>query len=401
MALATAPAAFGDAVTHQADAVHSGHAKVRGLNPPLHRAWTSSFPDVVSYPVIGGGRVFVTAFTTAADGNTRESEVVAMSLRNGRVLWRRPLGRGVGGQLGLEGDRLFVTRGGYEAPGVEAMSAADGHTLWRDEPNYFSAEPPVPLGGVVYVPLQDHLTAFRSSDGAALWRTGGGIGYGGSVGTPAVAGDDVWLTFACEHVYRLRRSDGAVVWSHVGPCHGGGGETAALDGGRLFSREGDGRELGYVYDAGSGAVLRGLTSTAPAAFRGGLGFFPNGFKVLGTGSRFPQHADRPFREDRPRGVALQGRRLSRRHTAGRERHRVRGLRLRCPVRARRPHGQGSMARPARHSRSRRRPLPGTCRTGPRRGRGHARGAGAAACGGVPVAWRAWTRRRSTSRCGAS
>jgi|RhiMethySRZTD1v2_1073278.scaffolds.fasta_scaffold12332_6 outer membrane protein assembly factor BamB len=279
VALAAAPAALGDAVTHQADAVHSGHAKVRGLNPPLHRAWSRAFPDVVSYPVIGGGRVFVTAFTTAADGNTRESEVVAMSLRAGRVLWRRPLGRGVGGQLGLEGDRLFVTRGGYESPGVEAMSAADGHTLWRYEPNYFSAEPPVPLGGVVYVPLQDHLTAFRSSDGAALWSTGGGIGHDSSVGTPAVAGDDVWLTFACENVYRLRRSDGAAVWSHVSPCHGGGGETAALSGGRLFSREGDGHRAGYVYDAGTGGVLRGLTSTAPPAFGGGLGFFPDGFSV--------------------------------------------------------------------------------------------------------------------------
>jgi len=277
--LAAAPAAFGDAVTHQADAVHSGHATVRGLNPPLHRAWSRAFPDVVSYPVIGGGRVFVTAFTTAADGNTRESEVVAMSLRNGRVLWRRPLGRGVGGQLGLEGDRLFVTRGGYEQPGVEAMSATDGHTLWRYEPEAFSSEPPVPLGGVVYVPLQDHLSAFRSADGTLLWSTGGGVGNNSSVGTPAVAGDGVWLTFACENVYRLRRSDGSVVWSHLSPCHGGGGETAALDRGRLFSREGDRNELGYVYDAESGGVLRGLTSTAPPAFAGGLGFFPDGLSV--------------------------------------------------------------------------------------------------------------------------
>jgi hypothetical protein len=46
--LATAPAAFGDAATHQADAVHSGHASVPGLNPPLRRAWSRAFPDVVS-----------------------------------------------------------------------------------------------------------------------------------------------------------------------------------------------------------------------------------------------------------------------------------------------------------------------------------------------------------------
>jgi outer membrane protein assembly factor BamB len=278
-ALAAAPAAFGDAVTHQADAVHSGHANVPGLNPPLRRVWSRGFPDVVSYPVIGGGRVFVVAFTTAADGNTRESMVVAMSLRTGRVLWRRPLGRGVGGQLGLEGERLFVTRGGYESPGVEAMSAADGHTLWRYDLDFFSSEPPVPAGGVVYVPLQDALYAFRSSDGTLLWRTAGEVGNDSSVGTPAIAGDSVWLTFACENVYRLRRSDGAVTWAQPGDCHGGGGETAALWGGRLFSREGDLQQHGYVYDAGTGARLRPLTSTAPPAFAGGRGFFPSGLSV--------------------------------------------------------------------------------------------------------------------------
>ena len=278
-ALAAAPAAFGDAVTHQADAVHSGHASVQGLNPPLHRVWSRRFPDVVSYPVIGGGRVFVAAFTTAADGNTRESEVVAMSLRDGRVLWRRPLGRGVGGQLALEGDRLFVTRGGYEAPGVEALSAADGHTLWSYAQDFFSSEPPVPADGVVYVPLQDGLYAFRSSDGTLLRRTAGDVGNDSSVGTPAVAGDSIWLTFACENVYRLRRSDGGVTWAQPGDCHGGGGETAALWGGRLFSREGDLTTRGYVYDPASGARLRQLTSTAPAAFAGGLGFFPNGLSV--------------------------------------------------------------------------------------------------------------------------
>src|SRR6185436_2643669 len=132
--------------------------------------WSRRFPDVVSYPVIGSGRVFVTAFTTPADGNTRESELVAMSLRTGRVLWRKPLGRGVGGQLGLEGERVFVTRGGYDPPSIEALAAADGRSLWsKPSHDTFGSEPPVPFGGVVYVPYNDHLRAFRSSDGAELW----------------------------------------------------------------------------------------------------------------------------------------------------------------------------------------------------------------------------------------
>jgi len=275
---AAAPGASGDAVTHQADAVHSGHAGVPGLSPPLHRVWSRRFPDVVSYPVIGDGRVFVTAYTTPPEGSARVSEVVAMSLRTGRVLWRRPLGLAVGGQLGLEGNRLFVTRGGYDAPAVEALSTADGHTLWRVEGEVATAEPPVPAAGVVYVPLQSSLHAFRAADGTELWRTEGGVGNDSSVGTPAVAGDSVWITFACENVYRLRASDGAVTWAHETDCHGGGGETAALHRGRLFSREGYADQRGYVYDAQSGGVLRAVTSTAPAAFAGGLGFFPDGWR---------------------------------------------------------------------------------------------------------------------------
>jgi outer membrane protein assembly factor BamB len=277
--LGGAPAASGDAVTHQADAVHSGRALVKGLEPPLHRAWSRSFPDVVSYPVIGDGRVFVVAFTRPPDGASRDTELVAMSLRDGHLLWRKPLGLGVGGQLGLENDRLFVTRGGYEAPGLEALSAADGHTLWRYDGEYSTAEPPVPEGGVVYVPLQDSLHAFRAADGEELWRTEGGVGNSSSVGTPAIYADSVLVTFACDNVYRLRRSNGSVIWAHEGPCHGGGGQTAALHRGRLFSRDGAGNQLGFVYDGSTGAKIRPLTSTAPAAFADNLGFFPNGFSV--------------------------------------------------------------------------------------------------------------------------
>jgi glucose dehydrogenase len=104
------------------------------------------------------------------------------------------------------------------------------------------------------------------------------VGNDSSVGTPGVSGDSVWITFACENVYRLRRSDGAVMWAHETDCHGGGGETGALHRGRLFSREGAGTRLGNVYDAADGRVIRPLTSTAPAAFAGGLGFFPDGWR---------------------------------------------------------------------------------------------------------------------------
>jgi outer membrane protein assembly factor BamB len=284
-ALVSPPSASADAVTHQADAAHTGHARVPGLDPPLHRAWTRRFPDVMSYPVIGGGRVFVVAYTGRNDGNTQASELIAMSLRSGRVLWRRGLGRGVGGQLGLEGGRVFVTRGGYEVPALEAFGAADGRSLWRVDLQTFSAEPPVPADGAVYLSLQGNVHAFDAGNGAMLWNA---VNVGGEsdAGTPAIQGDSVWVTFACEHVARLRRSDGGVVWSHEPPCHGGGAQTAALYRGRLFSTEGHVTEPSFVYDAESGSRIRPLFATAPLAFAGGLGFFPDG-NIRSEGSSGP------------------------------------------------------------------------------------------------------------------
>jgi eukaryotic-like serine/threonine-protein kinase len=271
-ALASLPStAAGDAATHQADAAHTGHASVPGLNPPLRRIWSKRFPDVVSYPVIASGRVFVTAMTEPHNGATRRSVLVALSLRSGRRLWRRELGLGVGGQLGYAEGRVFVTRGGYEEPAVEALAAADGRSLWRLAGDNFSSEPPVPAGGVVYVPLGGGITALRASDGQVLWRA---APNDGSPGTPAISDGRLFLTYPCENVFALRL-DGSPLWSHLGPCHGGGGETAAVYRGRVFSREGDGDVDGRVYDAASGRALRTLESHEPPAFAGGLGFFPD------------------------------------------------------------------------------------------------------------------------------
>jgi outer membrane protein assembly factor BamB len=260
----------GQAVTHQGNAAHTGYASEPGLDPPLRRVWSRRFPDVVSYPVIAGGRVFVTAMTEPHDGATRRSRLVALSLRSGRTLWKRELGLGVGGQLGYADGRVFVTRGGYTTPSVEALAAADGRSLWRHETENFSSEPPVPAGSAVYVPLAGSIVALRASDGTVLWSA---PASDGTPGTPAIAGDRLWVTYPCENVHTLRLADGGELWRRVGSCHGGGGETAALYRGLLFSREGEGGADGYVYDAGSGRIVRPLEAHLPPAFVDGLGFF--------------------------------------------------------------------------------------------------------------------------------
>src|SRR3954471_9400083 len=88
VALGFAADARGQAVTIEADAAHTGNAAGAGLRPPLRRAWSRSLPGRVSYPVVADGRVFVIRQRPWPNG----SEVVALSTRTGRVLWRHDLG---------------------------------------------------------------------------------------------------------------------------------------------------------------------------------------------------------------------------------------------------------------------------------------------------------------------
>src|SRR5215213_7749749 len=172
--LASAGSARAVAVSIQADNAHTGSAGDAGLRLPLRRAWSLSLPGGVTYPVAADGRAFVVHRRPRYEDGT---EVVAVSMTSGRVLWRRDLGADASsGALGFGGGRLLVARQSYYDPGdpsaVLALDPADGHPLWEYGTLLFDAVPPVVEGGSVYVKgvPQDGVTALRLSDGAFLWR---------------------------------------------------------------------------------------------------------------------------------------------------------------------------------------------------------------------------------------
>src|SRR5207245_4404754 len=85
---AVAPAAAGtppdESATYQVDPGHSGAQSSDSLTPPLARKWSVDLGARVSYPVIGGGEVFVIAFNTP---NTQGSSLHAFDANTGRPRW--------------------------------------------------------------------------------------------------------------------------------------------------------------------------------------------------------------------------------------------------------------------------------------------------------------------------
>jgi outer membrane protein assembly factor BamB len=266
------PAGAGAAATNfQADAAHSGNAGKAGLRAPLRQRWTRRIGGRPSYPVIAGGRVFVTVTRPGLRG----ASVLALSPRSGRVLWRRDLGpEPAGAALAYDRGRLFVARQNYylEGPGLLALDPRDGRVLWTSGVSLFEANPPVATGGVVYLNAEGvSVLAFRESDGARIWNA---LSDSGAGGAPAIAGDGVFAVMSnCPDVHRFDRATGAQVWHRENGCHGGGGSVASVHRGRVYALEGDHPVGGDVYDAATGAHVRRLISSEPPAFAGRVGVF--------------------------------------------------------------------------------------------------------------------------------
>jgi len=278
-ALAAPAPARSAAVAFQANAAHTGDAGNVGLRLPLRRAWRVRLPGELSFPVAADGRVFVVRKRPRLRTGT---EVVAVSIAGGRVLWRRDLGADTdSATLGYGDGRVVVAResyADYDFPSaVLALDAADGHVLWEQGGGMWAGNPPVVDRGAVYVKGMpgSGVSALRLSDGAVLWRT---PTDSGDDGAPAVDADSVYVVQSgCPDVHRLRRADGAELWHPEDGCHGAGGHTPVLHQGRLYTHTSveDSLVVGDVYDAAGGAIVGRMRADLAPAFRGRLGVFPD------------------------------------------------------------------------------------------------------------------------------
>lgn len=273
---ATPPATQGTAVAYQIDAAHTG-AQFDTVVPPLVQRWSRDLGGQISYPLIVGGRIFVTVANPASYG----IKLYALDEANGATLWG-PVD--LGGNYGwsnaaYDSGRVFAVN--FDGL-LRAFDAASGALIWSKQlPDaYAFSSPPTASGGVVYVLGAGSLSASGSGtlyavdeqDGTVKWSVL--LQNGGDDSSPAVTSTGVFVAAACNHVYDFSPQDGSLIWQHPGPCTGGGGSTPVLFGGRLHV--GDSLTEKLMFDAPTGAVLGTFPPGPPPAFSGSTGFFLTG-----------------------------------------------------------------------------------------------------------------------------
>ena len=201
----TPPPTKGTAVAYQIDAAHSG-AQFDSVTPPLTQRWSRDLGGQISYPLIAGGRIFVTVSNPSTNGST----LYALDEVNGASIW---------GPVDLGGSRPW-SNAAYDAGRVfavnfdgllRAFDAASGALLWSKQlpgQHHFDS-PPTASGGVVYVVGAGFgvtLYAVDEQDGAVNWSA---LLFSGSDSSPAVTSTGVFVAFACNNVYNFSPQDGS------------------------------------------------------------------------------------------------------------------------------------------------------------------------------------------------
>ena len=216
MAVAT-PARAGEppldeSVALNSDAAHTGSVEGTTQAPPLTERWRRDFGDVVSYPLVVGGRVFV---VVRGIGGGYGTTLHALDAKTGEDVWGPADLAGTYFWSGIAaGDgRIYAVSGdGF----LTAFDQATGEIEWiEDLPGQYSfSSEPTYHEGIVYVGgsgIGGTLYAVDASEGDLLWSKSI---MNSDHSSPAVAGDAVYLSSTCDAVGAFDRVTGTSLWSY-------------------------------------------------------------------------------------------------------------------------------------------------------------------------------------------
>jgi outer membrane protein assembly factor BamB len=264
-----APAAAGPAVTYQINPTHTGATSLPGLSLPLAKRWTVDLGQTVSYPIIAGGRVFV----TVADNTSSVKRLVALDLQTGAKLWEQPMsGYYWRINAAYDGGRVFTVN----TDGVmSAYDAASGALQWsRQLPGqYMFSSAPSPMSGVIYTGGAGSggtVYAVAGSNGSVLWTRSVA---NGDESSPAVDPDALYVSYAGPQVYRFQPATGNLMWHYNSGISGGGGKTPVYYNGRVYVRSGSN---GQIFDAANGSLIGSFPYGPAPAFDSGRMYFVSG-----------------------------------------------------------------------------------------------------------------------------
>jgi outer membrane protein assembly factor BamB len=226
-------------------------AASKSLRPPFKRRWSWDADSLLEFtPVIAEGKLFVIK---------NNGGVYAIDKRNGKVRWRRDLGRLAASAPAYANGRIYVTilrRNGSKNGLVAALRAKDGARLWTKPLPSRAESPPLIAGGRVFFGSEDGTVyALRASDGGVVWRYKASGAVKGGV---ALAEGRLFFGDYGGRVHAVRESNGKRLWSSTthgarfGTSSGQFYATPALAYGRVYIGNTDSNV--YSFSASSGKL---------------------------------------------------------------------------------------------------------------------------------------------------
>lgn len=250
----------------QINTTHTGSISVENLTPPLTQRWVVNFGRPISYPIIADGKVFV----TVKNSSTHGTRLFALNATNGATLWSFALGGTFWWSAACyENGRVFA----LNWDGVlRAFDGATGNLIWSIQlPGQFAFDSaPTVHEGVIYTAgagTGGTVYAVSADSGSVLWTA---PVVNGSLSSPAVTSEGVYVSYSCPNVYKLDPATGATIWHYTTGCSGGGGTTPVLYNERLYVRDFSNHT---IHDSNTGAIIGNFSAKNAPVFSGSRGFF--------------------------------------------------------------------------------------------------------------------------------
>lgn len=245
-----------DATSFGLNESHDGYASQPAHPDKPELRWSRRLGAQVSVPLIGDGRVFLSAYDRA----TEETFIYALDARTGKTLWRRAGSSG----MALSNGRLFVATGGRE---IQAIDAASGEVLWSKANGQYSGfSAPVATESMVLQAAEGFgstLYARDPADGTLLWDAS--VPDGSS--PPSVGDGGAYVSGHCGGTTRINLEDGTEAWNRVrgGAFSCSGGLMSVYSAGQIFVREEDSTPPEAVLTSDTGAIARDFRADATPA----------------------------------------------------------------------------------------------------------------------------------------
>jgi outer membrane protein assembly factor BamB len=161
-----------------------------------------------SAPAYSDGMIYIS--------NLEPGQVLALTTRNGSMVWKRPLPGRTESSPVVVGDRVIA---GCECGTLFAFDKRTGKTLWEADLGGQLKAAPAISDGVAYIgDYSGTMSAVRIDDGSIKWQSdsqGTGVAAGAFYGTAAVAFGRVYAGSKDGRVYSFNKETGDLAWSQT------------------------------------------------------------------------------------------------------------------------------------------------------------------------------------------